>query len=88
MCVIIYVPKESSISEAELKKAWTTNPDGAGYAIQKDGKVKFKRGFMEFDGFKNEVKNLIGKYNLLLHFRISTSKQSIKYKHIHTKKVM
>lgn len=74
MCVIIYVPKESSISEKEIRDAWSTNPHGAGYSIQKDGKVVFKRGFMKLQSFINEIKPLIGKYNLLLHFRISTSK--------------
>ena len=74
MCVIIYVPKESSISIDEIKSAWTTNPDGAGYSIQKDGKVFFKRGFMSLNQYINEIEPLIGVYNLLLHFRISTSK--------------
>lgn len=74
MCVIIYVPKESSISIDEVKSAWKTNPDGAGYSIQKDGKVFFKRGFMSLNQYIDEIKPLIGVYNLLLHFRISTSK--------------
>ena len=74
MCVIIYVPKESSISIDEVKSAWRTNPDGAGYSIQKDGKVFFKRGFMSLNQYIDEIKPLIGVYNLLLHFRISTSK--------------
>lgn len=73
MCVIIYVPKESNISKEELRDAWTTNPDGAGFSIQKDNKVVFKRGFMTFMKFEKAVTPLIGKYNLLLHFRISTS---------------
>lgn len=74
MCVIIYVPAGETISQKELLEAWTTNPDGAGYSIQKDGKVYFKRGFMDFPSFQQEVTPLIGEYNLLLHFRISTSK--------------
>lgn len=74
MCVIIYVPQESSISRNEMLNAWLTNPDGAGFAIQKDNAVEFERGFMDFNGFYERVKPLIGKYNLLLHFRISTSK--------------
>ena len=74
MCVIIYVPKESSISIDEVKSAWRTNPDGAGYSIQKDGKVFFKRGFMSLNQYIDEIKPLIGVYNLLLHFRISISK--------------
>lgn len=74
MCVIIYIPKESSIDESEIRSAWRTNPDGAGYSIQKDGKVFFKRGFMNVNKYVEEIKPLIGNYNLLLHFRISTSK--------------
>lgn len=73
MCVIIFVPKNEVISDEELVNAWTVNPDGAGYAIQKDGKVEFKRGFMDFQNFYNAISPLIGNYNLLLHFRISTS---------------
>ena len=74
MCVIIYIPKESTISIKEIKNAWNTNPHGAGYCIQKDNKVHFKRGFMDIDSFISEIEPLIGRYNLLLHFRISTSK--------------
>lgn len=74
MCVIIYVPKESSISESEIRDAWDTNPHGAGYSIQKNNKVYFHRGFMKVEDYLEEILPLIGKYNLLLHFRISTSK--------------
>lgn len=74
MCVIIYVPKVSTITVDEIKNAWNTNPDGAGYSIQKDGKVYFHRGFMDMQNYIDEILPLIGKYNLLLHFRISTSK--------------
>ena len=42
MCVIIYVPKESTITVEELTNAWITNPDGAGYAIQKMVKLSSK----------------------------------------------
>ena len=75
MCVIIYIPKESSISKEELEDAWDTNPHGAGYSIQENNKVYYKRGFMDFESYYNELKELIGKYNLLLHLRISTSKK-------------
>ena len=75
MCVIIYVPATSTIEESEIRDAWNTNPHGAGYSIQKNGKVFYKRGFMNLEPFVNEIKPLIGKYNLLLHFRISTSKE-------------
>ncbi|MBQ2654102.1 MAG: hypothetical protein IJF83_11140 [Methanobrevibacter sp.] len=73
MCVIIYVPQGEQISKEELKKAWETNPDGAGYAIRKNGKVIYERGFMYFNMFFNKIKHLIGGYDIVLHFRISTS---------------
>lgn len=73
MCVIIYVPKESSIKVDELMDAWTVNPDGAGFAIQENGKVHFERGFMNFMEFYGAIQDYIGEKNLLLHFRISTS---------------
>lgn len=75
MCVIIYVPKESTISLEELQEAWITNPHGAGFSIQENNKVYFKRGFMEFADYYEAIKNYIGVKNLLLHFRISTSKK-------------
>ena len=73
MCVIIYVPKTENISIEELNNAWDTNPDGAGFSIQKDGKVVYERGFMNKNDFINKIEKYIGKYNLMLHFRISTS---------------
>lgn len=75
MCVIIYIPKNSTISEKELEEAWTTNPHGAGFSIQKNGRVFFERGFMTFNDYYNAIKDYIGNYNLLLHLRISTSKE-------------
>ena len=74
MCVIIYVPKTATISKEEISDAWRVNPDGAGFSIQDDNKVYFKRGFMKLEDFYNAIKNYIGVKNLLLHFRISTSK--------------
>ncbi len=74
MCVIIYNPRDATpISRNELSDAWDCNPDGAGFAIQKNGKVLYKRGFMSKKQFIEEVEKYIGVYNTLLHFRISTS---------------
>lgn len=75
MCVIIYVPKEATIDREELVNAWITNPDGAGYSLQKDGEVQMERGFMDMDTYIDEVLKYVGKYNIVLHFRISTSLQ-------------
>lgn len=73
MCVIIYVPQEATIDRAEMVDAWLTNPDGAGFSVQKDGKVHMERGFMDMDTYIDEVQKYVGKYNIVLHFRISTS---------------
>lgn len=73
MCVIIFVPKGNNITEQELKDAWRVNSDGAGFAVQRNGKVQMKRGFMDRDEYIAEVKKYIGQYNIVLHFRISTS---------------
>ena len=58
MCVIIFVPKTSTIEESEIRDAWNTNPHGAGYSIQKNGKVFYKRGFMDLEPFVKEIKPL------------------------------
>lgn len=73
MCVIIYIPSSETITREELVKAWNRNSDGAGYCMQKDGMVYTKRGFMDMEEYINEVQQYIGKYNIALHFRISTS---------------
>lgn len=76
MCVIIYIPKGKQISKSELQDAWLTNPDGAGFSVQlNNNKVYFKRGYMNFDDYFNAIHQYIGGYNLVLHFRISTSSQ-------------
>ena len=75
MCVIIYIPQGETIERTELEDAWYTNSDGAGFCYQKDGEVKMERGYMEMDSYIDTVMELIGKYNIALHFRITTSKQ-------------
>ncbi len=74
MCVIIFIPQGTTISEEELKKAWDRNSHGGGYCYQKDGNVVFKRGIMKYKDYKKQVMDLVGKYNLILHMRITTSK--------------
>ena len=77
MCVIIFVPAGEKITKSELQKAWDTNPHGAGYAVQIEQEnipvVKYSRGFMKFESYYKAIKQYIGKNNLLIHMRISTS---------------
>lgn len=73
MCVIIGIPQGKTISKDEIISAWRTNSDGAGYMYRKDHKVFYKRGFMDMDEYIEEVQKVIGKYDMVLHLRISTS---------------
>ena len=73
MCVIIYIPKNETITKKEIKAAWEMNPDGAGYMIKYNNKTMYKRGFMKFNSYYNNIKHKIGREDLILHFRISTS---------------
>lgn len=75
MCVIIYVKKGEEINQAELKAAWRRNPDGAGYAIRKDGKILFHRGFMTFKEYRKVINKLNKKFDLMIHVRITTSNE-------------
>lgn len=74
MCVIIFIPNGQRINQAELEDAWTTNPDGAGYAYNKGGRTVFKRGFMNKKFYVQRVMQLQEELDggILLHLRIST----------------
>lgn len=73
MCVIIYIPENGFITEDEVRQAWNTNPHGAGFSYIKDEKVHFKRGYMSKEAFINDIRDIVGMYPIVLHFRISTS---------------
>lgn len=71
MCIIIYKPKGKNFPKTEdLKKYWDCNPDGAGLAIQKEGKIEVIKGIMDFKDLEILL-NLIEteNHNIALHFR-------------------
>lgn len=76
MCVISYSPANVAIpDEATIKKMFTKNPDGAGFAIDKgEGIVEFHKGFMKVE----DLIEALDKYDDLkapavtIHFRIGT----------------
>ena len=78
MCVIIVKNEKQKIPTKEyLKKAWTCNPDGAGYMFADDSKVKIRKGFMSFEAFIEALERDAKMYDLghksvVLHFRIAT----------------
>ena len=78
MCIAIYSLKGTDIpSEDILRTCFRNNPDGAGFAFNKDGKVQIVKGFMDFDSFISAFKKYDTKYGfkdrgVLIHFRIAT----------------
>lgn len=78
MCIAIYSLKGNDIpNEDILKNCYLNNPDGAGFAFNKDGKVQIVKGFMSFDSFISSFKKYNEKYSfkdrgVLIHFRIAT----------------
>lgn len=72
MCVIIITNPEHPITREELRDAWTVNDDGAGLAYLKHGVIRFKRGYMNFNEYWQDVDDIQHRRDLMLHLRIST----------------
>ena len=73
MCIAIVKPKGIAIHEEYLRASWIANPDGAGFAYVKEGKVVVEKGFMTLAPFIEAYKQAADsnkKSNFLIHFRI------------------
>ena len=82
MCVICFSPKGvDAPTEEQIEDMFYTNPDGAGYAYEEGGKVKYKKGFINLDDLLEELKPLEQwkNRNLALHFRIGTAGHNDEY---------
>lgn len=80
MCIIIVKDKKMRTpSEKELKRAFESNQDGAGFMYTDNGKVIIDKGYMVYEDFIREYKNLCKRFNnfknksLVIHCRIGTS---------------
>lgn len=76
MCLAIVKLPDASVPEDNLKRGWIANPDGAGFAYVKDGKVVIEKRFMSYKAFREEylrLSSLNSKSKFLIHFRIGTS---------------
>ena len=74
MCLIIYKPKDKSISKDRLEKAYRTNPDGWGlmFISNRFGCARDITGFKHFNSIYHPLK----KYSdILIHFRTASSGQ-------------
>lgn len=78
MCIICFKPSGAPLPSREiLENCFYNNPDGAGYAIIRNGekKVYYSKGFFDFEAFYNvllsekiKTSDIVG-----LHFRIATN---------------
>ena len=75
MCIALVKLPDANVSEDNLRACWQSNPDGAGFAYIKDGKVTIEKGFMTLKPFM-EALNVALEANkestFLIHFRIAT----------------
>lgn len=70
MCVICFT-KGVSIDNDFIKKLWTANPDGAGFAfIDKTNKMFYKKGYLKLEDLISDLPK--NRENMVLHFRIAT----------------
>lgn len=74
MCILIAKPKGVIMPKTSvLKECWDNNPDGAGIAWSKDGKVFIEKGFMSWGELKMYLDvNSFDGVSALIHFRIAT----------------
>lgn len=78
MCVIVYKPEGVALpSEETLKRCWEANPDGAGFMYPAQGKVAIRKGFMDWEGFREAFSKEMQGFGvhaapIALHFRIAT----------------
>jgi glutamine amidotransferase len=71
MCIAIYKPKDSKISQATLQECFRSNPDGAGFMYAHNKELVMEKGFFTFNDFWEAYKKH-EKKQAVLHFRIKT----------------
>ena len=73
MCVAILKPKDKKITKRMLNDCWEGNPDGAGFAFARDGKIAIFQSLKKTE-FINTLWNALKSHNenFLIHFRIKT----------------
>lgn len=75
MCIAIIKPKGKKISDEVLKNCYERNPDGAGLAFSKNGKLYILKGIFNKDEFVEDVRKYEKEADgaMLIHCRIGTS---------------
>ncbi len=71
MCIAIAKQEGLAINETVLKQCFDSNPDGAGFCVEIDGKLVIKKGYFTYEAFYEAYKPY--EYQkTLIHFRIRT----------------
>ena len=75
MCIAIVKPQGTTITDRCLETCFMNNPDGAGIAYSKDGKLYIVKGIFNVKEFIEEVRKAeaIAEGDILIHCRIGTS---------------
>lgn len=71
MCIIIHKPKNSRLSDKQIKQAWRSNPDGAGFCVRTKDSWLVGKGYMTLTQYMTALEKYRDK-ELLLHLRIAT----------------
>jgi len=71
MCIAIAKQAGVAITEEILETCFNANPDGAGFAIEKNGKLQVHKGYFSFKDFMDAYEPHELK-KALIHFRIKT----------------
>ena len=77
MCIIAIKPQGAKLqSEDTLKAMFSHNPNGAGFMYPHNGMVQIRKGFMDYDSFRQALANTITHIGedapIVMHFRITT----------------
>jgi predicted glutamine amidotransferase len=71
MCLAIYKPNGVEIAQRYLRRGFTNNFDGAGFAVCIQNKIEIFKGYTTFDAFMEAYKPHATRA-ALIHFRIAT----------------
>lgn len=74
MCIAIIKPKGQAIpSKKYIQNSFEHNPDGGGYAVKRNGYIKYAKGYFDVDEYYKELEqNIRTEDEALIHMRITT----------------
>jgi predicted glutamine amidotransferase len=77
LCIAIVTQKGCALTDEQLFRGWTSNPNGGGFAYIRDGEVRIDKGYMEYNPFQKAYRKAVELYAndnpMLVHMRIRTS---------------